>query len=315
MNAAVSPVVWGDQPVGPDQALAPLRPLPPPTQFEAYARAVAQQPFLSETEEAELVGRWRDGGDRAAAWRLVVSHLRLVVRAVRDHQGYGMPPGDLAQEGTVGLMKAVRRFDPEHGVRLAAYAVRWIEAEIREFIFRNWRLVRLSGSSALRKLFFGYRKTVAALRGWGEERSPVDPEVVAQVLAVPAAEVRAAEGYFRGQDEGLYRPDSGDPDHENSEERSLALPEGWAGSDDPAESELARDSHAAMRAAVRHALADLPERDRAIVVARRLKEPSEGLQELGRVWGVSAERVRQIENRAWDRLRRSLASSRGLLTA
>lgn len=291
----------------------PFRPLPAPTIFPAYARACHEQPVLDEREERDLVTRLHRHADRDAAWRLILSHLRLVVRVVRAHAGYGLPPGDLAQEGTVGLMKAVRRFNPDRGVRLASYALRWIEAEVREFIFRNWRLVRLTGTTALRRLFFGYRKTVAALRQWGEERAhpagwSTDIKAIAAALEVGEDDVRTAEAYFRGTDEGLERP-ALDGEFEDAHEEARALPAvvGWSSSgEDPAVAFEADDEDARRRAWLAGAFARLPERERLVLTARRLQSPPEGLKELGQRLGISAERVRQIEARAWQRLTSSL---------
>lgn len=284
----------------------PVRPLPSPTDFPAYARACNEQPFLSEDDERDLVARLRQDADRDAAWRLIVSHLRLVVRVVRAHAGYGLPLGDLAQEGTVGLMKAVRRFDPVHGVRLGAYAVRWVEAEIREYIFRNWRMVRLTATSALRRLFFSYRKTVEALRGWGDERPPlVSLKAIAAELNVSEADVKSAEAYFRGTDEGFDFPDLSGDFRESSpvEERQLTVAPGWSSSSvDPAEAFEAESEENHRRELLTHAFSKMPERERLVLTARRLQSPPEGLKELGQRLGVSAERVRQIEVRAWARL-------------
>jgi RNA polymerase sigma factor (sigma-70 family) len=157
--------------LSPHQSLLPR--LPSPLNFEAYARAVQALPFLDDARERELAMAWKTTQDKGAAWELVMAHLRLVVRVVRDQAGYGLSPGDLAQEGTVGLMKAVHRFDPDRGIRLAAYAIKWIEAEVREYIMRNWRLVRLGSGSAMKKLFFGYRQALTSLRRSIQARWPM----------------------------------------------------------------------------------------------------------------------------------------------
>ena len=281
--------------------------LPPPSQFEAYARAVQQCPMLTEEREHELVAAWRQTQDGQAARELVMSHLRLVVRVVRDHRGYGLPEGDLAQEGTVGLMRAVHRFDPSVGVRLAAYAVRWIEAEIREFIFKNWRLVKLGGTAAMKKLFFGYRQTVTSLQEMGEQREPgVSPQVVAQAMGLTAEQVERAQAYFGGRDLALEAPAQ---DGEEGPSDALMLEALPALDDSPASRIEEQDRVSAVQAMVRSALAALPERDRTILVARRLTSPPRGLAEVGSDLGISAERVRQLENRAVKALEQSLASS------
>jgi len=275
--------------------------LPSPTDFASYARAVAELPMLSAEEETTLAQAWRQHQDRAAAWRLVMAHLRQVVSVVRAHAGYGLPPGDLAQEGTVGLMKAVKRFDPDRGVRLGAYAVHWIEAEVREYIVHNWRMVRLGSTAAMKKLFFGYRKTVAALRGWGEERDVAPTAAaIAQVLDLTPAQVTTAEAFFRGQDMALDGPGlDGEEDVERSDLAQLMWQrEGVT----PEEALVATDWTATRHSALEQALATLPPRDQAIFRERRLKEPATGLAELGQRYAISAERVRQIEARTLKRV-------------
>lgn len=274
--------------------------LPSPSQFEAYARAVQQWPMLSEEEERRLISAWRENQDRGAARDLVASHLRLVVRVVRDHKGYGLSEGDLAQEGTVGLMRAVHKFDPSVGVRLAAYAVRWIEAEVREFIFKNWRLVRLGGTSAMKKLFFGYRATVASLREMKADRSAgVTAEEVSQAMGLTEDQVHQARAYFGGRDLGLEGPRSDDDDSPSDALMLEALVDDNAGVAAQVEE---TDRVAAVHRAVHQAVARLPERDRAVLMARRLTSPPKGLAELGGELNISAERVRQIEQRAAARL-------------
>jgi RNA polymerase sigma-32 factor len=301
------------------QALTPwtrAETLPSPSDYEAYAAAAQRFPYLSDEEEASLVADWRDHQDREAARRLVLSHLRLVTRVVRDHAGYKMSQGDLAQEGTVGLMKAVQRFDPAHGVRLAAYALLWIQAEIREFILSNWRLVRLSGSSA-KKLFFGYRKTTEQLRGMGTERpARVSATQIAEELGLPVHDVVASEGYFRGRDVGIAGPQDPESDTLSIEvlpmERALPSAENEAIHLQSPEHvlEVADQKHH-LQKLLGQALADLPARERDVVVARRLSDPVVGLQELGRQMNISAERVRQIENQALTRLRTLMTKAMG----
>lgn len=284
----------------------PSHTLPSPLNFEAYARAVNQLPFLDEARERELATAWHDRKDKLAAWELVMSHLRLVVRVVRDQAGYGLSPGDLAQEGTVGLMKAVHRFEPAKGIRLASYAIKWIEAEVREYIMRNWRLVRLGSGAAMKKLFFGYRQAVASLQSWGVDRD-VAPSVqaLAKELDLDDRQVAQAQAYFAGRDVGLTRDREGE---DSQEERSglQALAFGGATVADPAWAAEAADQETQRHQALAQALAQLPERDRAIVEARHLTATPLGLAELGERHGVSAERVRQIEKRALENLRKKM---------
>lgn len=279
--------------------------LPSPSNFEAYARAVQQWPMLSGEDEARLIAAWRQDGNRDAARDLVASHLRLVVRVVRDHRGYGLSDGDLAQEGTVGLMRAVHKFDPQVGVRLAAYALRWIEAEIKEFIFRNWRLVKLGGTSAMKKLFFGYRQTVASLRDMKADRSSgVTPEEVAKAMGLTEGQVSQARAYFSGRDLALEAPRDEEEVAPSDALMLEALPDA---AQTPAAWAEETDRQAVVVALVQGALAQLTERDRDILVARKMTTPAVGLVELGQKWGVSAERVRQIESRAAQALAKALA--------
>lgn len=279
--------------------------LPSPSQFEMYARAVQKFPILSLEEEKRLTEAWCQYQDRDAARDLVLSHLRLVVKAVRDHAGYGLPPGDLAQEGTVGLMRAIHGFNPQQDVRLAAYAWKWIEAEIREFIFKSWRLVRLGSGATMRKLFFNYRKTVDALKKMSPDRPVgVSAQEIAKALDLPEDQVQVASRYFLGKDVSMAPTESDDEQgYEGSEALQYEATQyhAWKGGDDTPESIVAehRDDQLG-RQAIAHALLKLDDRSRAILTARRLSEPAVSLKELSSQWDVSIERVRQIEHQAWS---------------
>lgn len=273
--------------------------LPSPTDFGSYARAVQELPMLTQAEENALTQRWHEHQDKQAAWRLVMAHLRLVVRVVRAHSGYGLPAADLAQEGTVGLMKAVRRFDPARGVRLGVYALQWIEAEVREYVVHNWRMVRLGSTAAMKKLFFGYRKTVATLRGWGEDRDVAPTAAaIAKAMDLTPDQVRHAEAFFRGQDVALTGPgvDGSDQDRDDLVHTIW----GQSSTVTPEEAASDADFHSVRHQALEHVMTQLPARDRAIFRARRLSDPATGLVELGRQYEISAERVRQIEARAFE---------------
>lgn len=277
--------------------------LPSPTDYPRYVRAVQAIPMLEEAEERELATAWRDRQDKQAAWRLVLAHLRLVTKVVREHAGYGMSPGDLAQEGTVGLMKAVRKFDPARGIRLGVYALRWIEAEVREYIVRNWRQVKLGTTAAMKKLFFGYRHTVAALRELGEDRDVVPTtQAVAQAMDLSPAQVAQAEAFFRGQDMGLsslLAAEEGDQ-AERADVALLAWEQADGTSPEAAVEEL--DWEQQRHRQLAQALRQLPPREREILEARRLQEPPVGLVELGERYAISAERVRQLENQAMKKV-------------
>lgn len=278
----------------------PVHTLPSPMDFPAYDRAVQAIPMLSEDREKELVQAWTERKDREAARELVLSHLRLVTKAVKDHRGYGLPEGDLAQEGTVGLMRAVHGFDHRHGVRLAAYAWKWIEAEIREYIFRSWRLVRLGSGTTMRKLFFGYRKTMEGLRKWSPDRPVgVSVEDVARAMDLPEDQVLLAAQYFGGSDLpllGADEEDSASSDRLMLEALPFASP---AGPQDLAERVIDDDLG---RQAISVAWQDLDERSQKILSARRFAEPAVPLREVAQHWGVSIERARQIEHAAWEKL-------------
>lgn len=284
---------------------------PSPSDFSAYAAAAAAAPVLDQEEERRLVGLWRAHHDRMAAWKLVESHLRLVVRVVRDHAGYGLPSSDLAQEGTVGLMLAIARFNPSRGVRLSMYALRWIQAQVREFIFRNWRLVRLGTGAGMRRLFFGYRRTVAALRRMGDQDRPVMvmPSQIASALGVSIADVHAAQGYMRGTDLPLALPAPAQT--AQSERQDVAtdsiMPaqvQAWdTHASDPAILVETYDLTQARKRALSTAMRHLTPRQRQVLHWRLLSSPPMGLTQAGKRLGISAERVRQIEQAALRELR------------
>lgn len=280
--------------------------------LDAYIRAVNQLPMLSATEELDLARRLRDQQDVEAAGRLVLSHLRLVVSVARQYLGYGLPHGDLIQEGNVGLMKAVKRFDPEQGVRLVSYALHWIKAEIHEYILRNWRLVKVATTKAQRKLFFNLRSLKRQMKDHADDSqtyrtnlSEQEIEAVAQVLNVKAQDVVEMETRLSGGDVALESSVDDDEDH--------VAPIAY----------LADDTHEPTRVlealsrdrmstdGVSLALGALDPRSRRIVEERWLKVNDDGsggmtLHELADEFGVSAERIRQIESSAMKKMRAAL---------
>ena len=261
--------------------------------LDAYIQAVGSVPSLSDEEERELAVRLREEGDLDAARQLVLAHLRFVVHIASGYQGYGLPMGDLIQEGNVGLMKAVKRFDPSVGVRLVTFAVHWIRAEIHEFILRNWRLVKVATTKAQRKLFFNLRKLRKSL-GW---MSQDEQQAIASYLGVKPEEVAEMEMRLSGQDLAFDPPES---DGEQAYSPSQYLP----GADtDPADELEETDTMERASEQLAEALAGLDERSRDIITARRLAEKKTTLHELARRYGVSAERIRQIENLALKQLR------------
>ena len=267
--------------------------------FDAYADRVARIPVLSREEERELATRFHRDNDLAAARQLVVSHLRFVLHIARGYTGYGLPMGDLVQEGNVGLMKAVKRFDPDQGVRLVSFAVHWIRAEIHDYVLRNWRLVKIATTKAQRKLFFNLRKMKPNL-GW---LSHDETQAVAKDLGVSAAEVTEMEQRLAARD--MAFDPTPDADDEGSYGPAQYLPSPEA---DPAEQVEAAEWDADVSARLATAVAHLDARSRNIVQRRWIDEDKATLHELAAEYGVSAERVRQIEAAALKKLKGSLAA-------
>ena len=257
--------------------------------LDHYIQAVNRFPLLTAEQEVALGRRLQRDNDVAAARELVMSHLRLVVAVSRQYRGYGLPQADLIQEGNVGLMKAVRRFDPERGVRLVSFALHWIRAEIHEYILRNWRLVKVATTKAQRKLFFNLR----SMKKSSATLSPDDALAIAKPLGVKPEEVVEMETRLSGRDIGL-EPTTGD------DEASFA-PIDWLTDreDEPAQI-LERAETAKNRSVgLSKALAKLDDRSRRIIEARWLREDDPAtLQDLATEYGVSAERIRQIESKA-----------------
>ena len=262
--------------------------------LDAYMQAVSQVPVLSQAEESQLARRFRTNDDLSAARELVLSQLRFVVHIARGYSGYGLPLGDLVQEGNVGLMKAVKRFDPDMGVRLVSFAVHWIRAEIHEYVLRNWRLVKIATTKAQRKLFFNLRRAKKHL-GW---LSSAERELIAQDLGVTAREVGEMEARLAGQDV-TFDP-TPDADDETTYAPAMYL---TAEGSDPAEAFEADDWRDQGADRLHDALKGLDTRSRAILEARWLAEKKTTLQVLAKRHGVSAERIRQIEQTALKTLR------------
>jgi RNA polymerase sigma-32 factor len=265
--------------------------------LDAYVHAVNAFPVLSREDEQELARQFRDHDDLDAARRLVMSQLRFVVHIARGYNGYGLPLNDLVQEGNIGLMKAVKRFDPDVGVRLVSFAVHWIRAEIHEYVLRNWRLVKIATTKAQRKLFFNLRKSKKYL-GW---LSQDETEAIANDLGVSAREVTEMEKRLAGQDMSF------DPAPSDDEEKAYApahyLP---STTPDPAELVESDDWQNQASGQLHSALQNLDERSREILQARWLAEKKTTLQDLAKRYDVSAERIRQIEQRAIKLLRTEL---------
>jgi RNA polymerase sigma-32 factor len=262
--------------------------------FEAYVERVRRVPVLSREEEQQLARRFRESDDLGAARQLVLSHLRFVVHIARGYNGYGLPLSDLVQEGNVGLMKAVKRFDPTVGVRLVSFAVHWIRAEIHEYVLRNWRLVRIATTKAQRKLFFNLRRLKPNLN-W---LSADETRAVAKDLGVPAAEVTEMEQRLSAHDLSFDPLPAGEEEESYGPAAYLGAPDA-----DPAKQVEAEDWDGDSTAQLASGLESLDERSRTIVRRRWLASPKATLHELAAEYGVSAERIRQIEASAFTRLR------------
>ena len=265
--------------------------------LDHYIQAVNRFPLLTAEQETALGRALQEREDLDAARQLVLSHLRLVVAVSRNYLGYGLPQADLIQEGNVGLMKAVRRFDPERGVRLVSFALHWIRAEIHEYILRNWRLVKIATTKAQRKLFFNLRSMKASSAALTHGQA----DAIAKELGVKTAEVLEMETRLSGGDIAL------DPSPED-EERITPISYLTDDEDEPAQIlekvETARNRSTGLRTA----MAKLDDRSRRIIEARWLREEdSATLQELADEYGVSAERIRQIESKALKTMRAEMA--------
>ncbi len=278
-------------------ALPMTLPTPPAAgSLEAYIQTVNRFPVLSPGEEQAFARRFRDAGDLEAARQLVLSHLRLVVAVARGYLGYGLPHADLIQEGNIGLMKAVKRFDPERGVRLVSFAIHWIRAEIHEFILRNWRLVRLATTKAQRKLFFNLRSMKQGLA----PLSGAEVDRIASELNVKPEEVAEMETRLAGREVAF----------EAESEEDVYAPVHWLAASEEAEPSRALEAAEEERGraeGLKQALAALDPRSRRIVETRWLREKDAAtLHELAAEFKVSAERIRQIEARALEKMKRAM---------
>jgi RNA polymerase sigma-32 factor len=283
------------------QATMPLFgsvPVPMPTgSLEAYIQTVNRFPLLSLEEEQSLARRWREQQDLDAARQLVLSHLRLVVALGRGYLGYGLPHADLIQEGNIGLMKAVKRFDPDRGVRLVSFAIHWIKAEMHEYILRNWRLVRVATTKAQRKLFFNLRslkKDLAPMTGKDIQR-------VATELRVKPEEVAEMETRLTGREIAF------EADHDDEDSYAPVHYLAADGDAEPLSQLEARESEEVRAAGLEGALKSLDPRSRRIIETRWLREKNAlTLHDLAAEFKVSAERIRQIEVKAMEKMRKTM---------
>jgi len=305
-------------PVAQSGAVAVANPwslVPPLGNLDAYISAVNRLPLLTLEEEQQAARKLRDDNDLQAASQLVMSHLRLVVSISRQYLGYGLPHGDLIQEGNVGLMKAVKRFDPDQGVRLVSYAMHWIKAEIHEYILKNWRMVKLATTKAQRKLFFNLRSRKQGFRAEAmdgdthrEVLSDAEVKLMAQELNVKPEEVREMETRLSGGDVVL------DPTpNDDGEEGFGPIAYLADASHEPTAMIESAQRDALATEGIARAMGELDERSRRIVTERWLRVNDDGsggmtLHELAAEYGVSAERVRQIEVAAMKKMRKALAA-------
>ncbi|MGC3872684.1 RNA polymerase sigma factor RpoH [Halomonas sp. GXIMD04776] len=282
-------------------SLQPIGQLSPGQDLNGYIQAVNGIAVLTADEERELAFRLHENNDLEAARRLVMSHLRFVVHIARSYSGYGLPQADLIQEGNVGLMKAVKRFDPHQGVRLVSFAVHWIKAEIHEFVLRNWRIVKVATTKAQRKLFFNLRSAKKRL-AWlnGDE-----VDAIAKDLNVKPEVVREMEGRLSAFDAGF------DASPSEEEDQGYQAPVHYLddGRYDPATQLEDNDWEEDSSRRLQTALASLDERSRDILSSRWLTENKSTLHELADTYGVSAERIRQLEKNAMKKIRQQLGDS------
>ena len=269
--------------------------------LDQYMRTIKAFPVLSAEEELDYATRLRNNNDIEAAKALIVSHLRLVASIARGYSGYGLPQADLIQEGNIGLMKAVKRFDPSRGVRLVSFSMHWIKAEIHEYIVRNWRLVKIATTKAQRKLFFNLR----SMKTGSGSLQPDEVAHIARELKVKPEEVLEMEARLNGHEIALEG--NSDDDHEDSFSPIAYLEDE---SPEPSEMLSALEEEHLETTGLANALSSLDERSRRIVEARWLKQDgSATLHDLADEFGVSAERIRQIEQKAMEKMKVSLAAS------
>lgn len=281
--------------------LLPLGQLSPGRDLNGYIQAVSSISMLSVEEERELAFRLYDEDDLEAARRLVLSHLRFVVHIARSYSGYGLPQADLIQEGNIGLMKAVKRFDPNQGVRLVSFAVHWIKAEIHEFVLRNWRIVKIATTKAQRKLFFNLRSAKKRLSWLNND----EVDAIARDLNVKPEVVREMEGRLTAYDAGFDAAPGED------DESAYLAPVHYLDDidSDPAVQLEDSDWEDDANRRLRMALAALDERSRDILQRRWLSESKSTLHELAEVYGVSAERIRQLEKNAMKKIRQQIGDA------
>ncbi|MCJ9427593.1 RNA polymerase sigma factor RpoH [Kordiimonas marina] len=280
--------------------LSNLPTLSPEGSLSSYLQEIRKFPMLGADEEYMLAKAWTEHGDREAAHKMVTSHLRLVAKIAMGYRGYGLPVADLISEGNVGMMQAVKRFDPEKGFRLATYAMWWIRAAIQEYILRSWSLVKIGTTAAQKKLFFNLRRVKGQIEAIEEgDLTPENVAKIAEQLDVPESDVISMNRRMTAMDHSLNAPLRADAEGEWQD---------WLIDENPdAETQVAENEERDQRMELlSEAMADLNEREKHILTERRLKEPATTLEELSQQYGVSRERVRQIEVRAFEKVQKAM---------
>jgi len=275
-------------------------PIAPEGNLSRYLQEIRKFPMLTPEEELRLSKSWKEQGDERAAHKLVTSHLRLVAKIAMGYRGYGLPVGELISEGNVGMMQAVKRFDPDRGFRLATYAMWWIRAAIQEYILHSWSLVKMGTTAAQKKLFFNLRRLKAQMSALEEgDLKSEQVEKIAKALQVPENDVISMNRRLASPDHSLNAPVRADSEGEWQD---------WLVDDgETQESELAdREDLTNRRMLLGEALKNLNERERHILIERRLKDEPTTLEELSQQYNISRERVRQIEVRAFEKLQKSM---------
>ena len=272
----------------------------PEGNLSRYLQEIRKYPMLTSEEELDLSRRWRNSEDMEAAHKLVTSHLRLVAKIAMGYRGYGLPVGELISEGNVGMMQAVKRFDPDRGFRLATYAMWWIRAAIQEYILHSWSLVKMGTTAAQKKLFFNLRRLKGQMQAIEDgDLQPEQVAKIARVLAVPEQDVINMNRRLAAPDHSLNAPVRADSEGEwqdwlvdESESQETMIAE--------------REEVSGRKALLANALKTLNERERHILIERRLKDDATTLEDLSQQYGISRERVRQIEVRAFEKLQKSM---------
>lgn len=271
--------------------------------LQRYLDQIREFPMLEQEQEYMLAKSWREHGDREAAHELVTSHLRLVAKIAMGYRGYGLPVNELISEGNIGMMQAVKRFDPERGFRLATYAMWWIRAAIQEYILHSWSLVKMGTTASQKKLFFNLRKLKGKLQAFEEgDLSPENVEKIATELNVPEQDVVSMNRRLAGGDNSLNAPLRADGDGEWQD---------WLEDDSDSQEVMLAESEELdiRRELLTEAMQTLNDRERRILTERRLKDDPKTLEDLSQEFGVSRERVRQIEVRAFEKLQKSMRNA------